>query len=126
MRFEPRRGGELDRQAPLGGRDTETDRQVRLARVGRTEQDHVLGKLNERAARELGHLSSVDALLEREVEALDRLPRRKARQALQHVASTGVGGRQIVQQERLGEVGERPLLVRRLLRKCGHERGYVR
>jgi hypothetical protein len=60
------------------GLDAERDREVSLARADRPGEDHVLGALEPAAARELGDLSSIDALGGGEVELVERLSLRES------------------------------------------------
>ncbi len=63
----------LDAEAVLDGFDTKRDGEMALADPGRSEEQHVLGRADIGAGRERIDLAAVDAGLEREVEALERL-----------------------------------------------------
>ena len=63
-----------DAPAGLGGRDRQADRQMRLAHPGRTEQDDVLGTVEESQLVQALDLLTLDAGLEAEVELPQRRP----------------------------------------------------
>src|SRR6516164_2098286 len=82
-------GGEAHLVAVLGGQVAECDRQVRLADTGWTEEDDVLGALDKGQAGELVNLGARYAGREGEVEAVERLDRRKAGDPSKHLAGSG-------------------------------------
>ena len=98
---------------------------MRLADTGRTEQHHVLGPLDERAARKLCNLLLVHGRLERVVELIKRLSHREARESLDRVGRTCVGGIGLCLEQHLGEAGEGPLLGRGFLCERAQKRGHV-
>lgn len=59
--------------AGLDGPDPEGDGEVGLAHAGRTEQDDVLGALDEAQAGELAHLLAIDRGLKVEIELVQAL-----------------------------------------------------
>lgn len=65
----------------LDGLDAQGHRQHGLARTGRTEQQQIVATLDEAQSRQFAHQLAIDRRLETQIELLERLDVRKARQA---------------------------------------------
>jgi site-specific DNA recombinase len=85
-------GGEGDPVAGLAGPDADGDRQMRLARPRRPEEDRVGPRLDEVERAEVGHHLSSDRALVVEVELLERLVSREAGRPDAVLAAVGLPG----------------------------------
>jgi hypothetical protein len=73
-------GKEQHPMAGFDGLDAQGHRQHRLARTRGTEQEQIVAALHEAQSRQFAHQLAIDRGLEPQIELLERLDVRKARQ----------------------------------------------
>ena len=97
---------------------------MRLADTGWTEEDDVLGALDKGQAGELVNLGARYASGEAEVEAVERLDRRKAGDPCKHLAGSGAACVTLGPQRLFKKVGKGGLFRRRALGDAGIQVGH--
>ena len=97
----------VDASAGLGGRDRQTDRQMRLAHSRRAEQDDVLGAVEESQLVQALDLLALDARLEGKVKLRQRLDGRQARGAHGGLQATVVAQRDLGVEHQLDRFARR-------------------
>jgi len=108
----------------LGRQVPERDRQMRLADATGAEEDDVLGALDKGEPGELVYLLARHPDGEAEVEAVERLDRRKASNPRKHLAGSGAARVALGPQHLFKEAGEGGVFRRRTLGDAGIQVGH--